>query len=130
MNLPLVLRAEARADFDEAFDWYEAQQPGLGVDFAARVQEVFDRISANPLLHVAVFQDVRKAIVQRFPYCVFYRLAPRPGRADPSRFPPRPRSPARRSPQGTLGPSCSRFSRDGDTSSRWSRTWLLLPALG
>ena len=74
MNLPLVLRAEARADFDEAFDWYEAQRPGLGIDFAARVQDVFDRISANPLLHAAVFQDVRKAVVQRFPYCVFYRV--------------------------------------------------------
>ena len=73
MSLPVILRAEARAEFDEAFDNYEAQRPGLGVDFAARVQEVFDRIAANPQIHGTVFQDVRKAVVQRFPYCVFYR---------------------------------------------------------
>jgi hypothetical protein len=29
MSLPVVLRAEAQTDFDEAFDWYEAQRPGL-----------------------------------------------------------------------------------------------------
>jgi plasmid stabilization system protein ParE len=73
MNLPVVLRTEAQADFDEAFDWYESQRPGLGIDFTAQVQEVFDRISANPLLHAVVFQDLRKAVVRRFPYSVIYR---------------------------------------------------------
>jgi toxin ParE1/3/4 len=73
VTLPVVLRDEATAEFDEAFDHYEAQRPGLGVDFAARVQQVFDRISANPLLHGVVFADIRKAVVTRFPYCVFYR---------------------------------------------------------
>lgn len=74
MNVPVVLRAEAQADFDEAFDWYEALRPGLGTDFAVQVQQVFDRISANLLSHGLVFQDVRKAIVQRFPYSIFYRV--------------------------------------------------------
>ncbi len=74
MNLPIVLRTEAQTDFDEAFDWYEAQRPGLGIDFAAEVQRVFDRISANPLLHGTVLQDVRRAIVRRFPYSILYRV--------------------------------------------------------
>lgn len=73
MTLPVVLRAEAQAEFQEAFDYYEGQRPGLGVTFAARVQEVFDRISANPQVHAAVLADIRKAVVARFPYCVFYR---------------------------------------------------------
>jgi plasmid stabilization system protein ParE len=73
VTLPVVLRDEAQAEFDEAFDWYEGQRAGLGVDFAARVQDVFDRISANPAIHAVVFADVRKAVVARFPYCVFYR---------------------------------------------------------
>jgi plasmid stabilization system protein ParE len=45
MSLPVVLRPEARAEFDDAFDWYEQQRPGLGVDLVAQVQEVLDRIS-------------------------------------------------------------------------------------
>jgi plasmid stabilization system protein ParE len=73
VSLPVVLRDEAQAEFDEAFDYYEGQRAGLGVDFAARVSQVFDRISANPLMHAVVFADVRKAVVTRFPYSVFYR---------------------------------------------------------
>jgi plasmid stabilization system protein ParE len=69
----VVLRDEAQAEFDEAFDWYEAQRAGLGVEFMAEVQKVFDRIAANPLIHRAVLADIRKGVVRRFPYCVFYR---------------------------------------------------------
>lgn len=73
MRLPVVLRDEAQAEFDEAFDYWEDQRPGLGVDFAARVQQGFDRIAANPKMHALVFADIRKAVVTRFPYTIFYR---------------------------------------------------------
>lgn len=73
MNLPIVLRDEAEAEFDEAFDWYDAKRPGLGLEFVAEVQNEFDRIAANPLLHQVAFADIRKGVLRRFPYCVFYR---------------------------------------------------------
>jgi plasmid stabilization system protein ParE len=73
MNLPVVLRDEAQAEFDEAFDYYEGQRPGLGVTFASRVHEVLDRIGSNPTMHAIVFADIRKAAVARFPYRVYYR---------------------------------------------------------
>ena len=73
MNLPIVLRDEAQAEFDEAFDWYDAKRGGLGLEFVAEIQKVFDRIAANPLLHQVVLADIRKGVVRRFPYCVFYR---------------------------------------------------------
>lgn len=73
MSLPIVLRDEAIAEFDEAFDYYEAQRRGLGVAFVARVQDVFDRIAVMPQMHAVVFADIRKAVVRRFPYCVLYR---------------------------------------------------------
>lgn len=62
------------ADFDEAFDWNERQQPGLGVKFAEHIQAVFDRISATPELHAPVFRDVRRVLVRLFPYSVVYRF--------------------------------------------------------
>lgn len=73
MNLPIVLRAETEAEFDEAFDWYEAQREGLGPTYAAEVQRVFDRIAANPLIHRIVLTDIRIAVVRRFPSFVFHR---------------------------------------------------------
>ena len=73
MSLPVVLRRTARAEFDAAIDWYERQQLGLGVEFATRVQAVFDRIAAQPEMHVKVHGEVRKALIRRFPYSVYYR---------------------------------------------------------
>ena len=40
MTLTIVLRPVARAEFDEAFDWYGQKRAGLGVEFAERVQAV------------------------------------------------------------------------------------------
>ena len=76
MSLPVVLRDEAQEEFDAAFDWYEAKRPGLGVEFAAQVQRVFDRIAAYPEMHGFALSDIRKGVVRRFPYCVLYRAHP------------------------------------------------------
>jgi plasmid stabilization system protein ParE len=74
MSLPVVLRPEARAEFDDAFDWYEQQRPGLGVDFVTQVQEAFDRISAAPEQYAQIFHDIRRVVVRRFPYSIFYKV--------------------------------------------------------
>jgi len=76
MSLRIEFRAEARAEFDEACDWYERQRKGLGADFTACVQETLDQISVSPEAHSPVFKDIRRAIVRRFPYSVFYRPEP------------------------------------------------------
>ena len=76
MSLPVRLLPEAKDEFDAAVDWYEQQRPGLGVSFLARVREVFGRVAANPRMHAAVYQGVRKAVVRRFPYVVLYREEP------------------------------------------------------
>ena len=73
MSLPVRLLPEAKAEFDAAADWYEQQRPGLGVDFIARVRVVLNRIGTHPRIHAAVYGDVRKAVVARFPYVVLYR---------------------------------------------------------
>jgi|GEM_PF-2084912 len=36
MTLAVVLRPEARAEFDEAFAWYEQRRPGLGGQLVAQ----------------------------------------------------------------------------------------------
>ena len=74
MNLPIVFRLGARAEFDEAFDWYEQQQAGLGLDFLDCVADVLARIESMPKSYEMVFEDVRRAIVRRFPYSIFYRI--------------------------------------------------------
>ena len=73
MSLPVLLDPEAQAEFDESYDFYEGQRPGLGEQFARRIQDVLIRIGKAPKARSLIYKAVRKAVVIRFPFCVFYR---------------------------------------------------------
>jgi plasmid stabilization system protein ParE len=75
MSLPVVLTAEAEADFNAAADWYE-EQAGLGAKFTLQIRQVLVRIGQMPELHAVLHRDVRRAKVQKFPYNVYYRVRP------------------------------------------------------
>lgn len=76
MSPRVRLLPEAKAEFDEAADWYEAQRAGLGVTFVARIREVLGKVSSDPQLHATIYLDIRKAVVPKFPYVVLYREEP------------------------------------------------------
>ena len=76
MSLPLVFRAAAQREFDEAAVWYEEQRPGLGSDFVERVHTVLDKVAQQPNHYAVVSGDVREAPVSRFPYAIYYRAKP------------------------------------------------------
>ncbi|CAN1208959.1 type II toxin-antitoxin system RelE/ParE family toxin [Tumidithrix helvetica PCC 7403] len=76
MSLPIVFRVEAQAEFDEAFDWYEQQRTGLGVDFLMCVAEILEHIESLPEAYEIIYEDVRRAVVRKFPYLILYKVEP------------------------------------------------------
>jgi len=76
MSWQIVFRVEAQAEFDRAFDWYEQQRRGLGVEFLICVTEVLERIQSFPEACELVVEDVRRAIIAKFPYLVMYKVEP------------------------------------------------------
>jgi plasmid stabilization system protein ParE len=68
----IVLRPEARADLDEASNWYEAQRPGLGDEFLQQVDAAFRRIEARPTQFPKVLGELRRALLRRFPYSAYF----------------------------------------------------------
>ena len=74
MSLRIFFRPAAKAEFNDAAEWYEDQQPGLGDDFVARVMQILDTIGDNPERYPIVAEDVHEALVSRFPYCVYFRV--------------------------------------------------------
>ncbi|NDJ25657.1 type II toxin-antitoxin system RelE/ParE family toxin [Nostoc sp. B(2019)] len=74
MNYVLVFRSEVREELNEAHSWYESQKPGLGDEFLDCVDETVNRISQMPESYVIVYGDIRRAVVRRFPYAVYYRI--------------------------------------------------------
>jgi plasmid stabilization system protein ParE len=51
----VVVRPAAAADIENAYKWYESQQPGLGDEFLAALRTTRDRLvehpEAYPVLH-------------------------------------------------------------------------------
>lgn len=71
--MSLNFHSEAKSEFDEAYLWYEDQREGLGTEFARCVNEVLETIQRNPEIYAPVENRIRRALVRRFPFGVFYK---------------------------------------------------------
>ena len=80
MAWPLVLRPEAGLDVEISTLWYEEQQRGLGTRFLDGLTEVFARIAENPLQFPELEKGMRRALLRRFPYGIYFVPEPKPNR--------------------------------------------------
>jgi toxin ParE1/3/4 len=76
MSLPFLITPDAERDLAEAKRWYERQHRGLGEEFLLCVEEALDRIRLLPEAYREVAPGVRRVIVKRFPYGLYYRVDP------------------------------------------------------
>ena len=74
MNYALVFRPKVRDELDEAYRWYERQQQGLGDEFLDCIDLMLNQICSMPESYVIVYRDIRRAVIKRFPYAVYYRI--------------------------------------------------------
>ncbi len=66
----------ADQDVADAYGAYEAAQVGLGEEFLEEVGRVVTLLTEFPEACPEVHRDLRRAILRRFPYSLYYRLAP------------------------------------------------------
>lgn len=74
MEYVVVFRPEVQGELTTAYRWYESKRVGLGRDFMERVDEQVNRLTQNPKLYPVVYRDVRRAVLRRFPYAIYYRI--------------------------------------------------------
>lgn len=72
MNYEVLLRPEAEADLEESYRWYENQVDGLGEEFLRAVDARISLIQRNPSAFAPIHRDVRRALVRKFPFGIFY----------------------------------------------------------
>lgn len=71
MNLEII--PQAQRDIAEAAKYYNAQQPGLESDFLAEVERGVMEIAANPMTFEQIRPGIRRYLLERFPYGIYYR---------------------------------------------------------
>jgi len=74
VNRRILFRPEAEAETLETRDWYESRRPGLGAEFRVALEETLQRVGDNPMLFRIVRGETRRAILNRFPYAVYFRV--------------------------------------------------------
>lgn len=72
MRRTVLIRPEAEADLAAARDWYEDRLAGLGVEFGYEIDSVVSSLAERALAFPVIHREVRRALIKRFPYGVFF----------------------------------------------------------
>jgi plasmid stabilization system protein ParE len=64
----------ALADIEAVFRWYETERPGLGAEFVTAVETAIDQILTFPDACPVIHRGARRRLIERFPYCLYYRV--------------------------------------------------------
>jgi mRNA-degrading endonuclease RelE of RelBE toxin-antitoxin system len=64
----------ARREYDEAKEFYEIEQPGVGTQFEEQIRHSLIRIQQYPQSWPSVRKEIRRYIVHKFPYKILYSI--------------------------------------------------------
>jgi len=70
----ILSNAASDADIEAAFEWYESEQSGLGLEFLNEIRATHLRILDEPLKYAVLRSGIRRAITRRFPYGIYFSI--------------------------------------------------------
>ena|SRR5215216_5273847 len=68
----VVFRRLAKREFDDAISWYEGRREGLGEEFSVAIERQLERIAESPNQFVRVRGKIRRSVLRRFPYSIYF----------------------------------------------------------
>jgi toxin ParE1/3/4 len=74
MPYKITIRPLAAMEVIEAYDWYELQREGLGMEFLDEVERFYNNLLRNPQTHSYYEEPVRQGRMNRFPYTIVYEV--------------------------------------------------------
>ena len=70
----LISEPPADVDVEAAFGWYENERQRLGLEFLDELRAAYDRIADGPLKYRELRGGIRRALLRRFPYAVYFAI--------------------------------------------------------
>ena len=64
--------SDADAELAEARQWYAYQREDLDLEFMDSVDEALTLVVRNPYLYPIVYRNLRRAVIRRFPFAIFF----------------------------------------------------------
>ena len=72
MNYQVFISQEAELDLEDAYNWYESQNTGLGSEFIRAIDASLSIIQRNPFAYACIYRQARRKLIRKFPYGLFY----------------------------------------------------------
>jgi len=69
--------SRSAGELNLAVAWYELQQQGLGLDFLDCVDASLARIRRTPEIFPVVQGSLRRSVVERFPFSIYFEIEKR-----------------------------------------------------
>lgn len=63
-------------ELNEAAQYYELEERGLGAAFLEEIDRCLQSIQAHPEAGAVLRGDVRRRLLRRFPYAILYKIKP------------------------------------------------------
>jgi toxin ParE1/3/4 len=64
----------AEKDLQTAYDYYEAQQAGLGEEFLIEIDESLELLLSYPFAFPNKYKYLREYTIPRFPFLIYYEV--------------------------------------------------------
>jgi plasmid stabilization system protein ParE len=65
---------DADAELTEGREWYSHQREDLDLEFMQCVDDALLQVVENPFSFPIVYRHLRRAVVHRFPFAIFYEI--------------------------------------------------------
>ena len=66
---------EADNELAEARQWYAHQRTDLDPEFMQSIDDALSRVVARPQQYPTVYRTLRRCVVRRFPFAIFYTVS-------------------------------------------------------
>lgn len=72
--MKFTFHPEARFELIQSVDFYEEQQPKLGLKFLEEIYSSIQRIVEYPIAFPVYSQNTRKCITNKYPFAIIYQI--------------------------------------------------------
>ncbi|MBI4744848.1 MAG: type II toxin-antitoxin system RelE/ParE family toxin [Actinobacteria bacterium] len=72
--MKVIIAKIAQQEFNDAKDFYEIEQPGLGLRFETEIKKSILRIKKHPSAWPIEYNEVHRYLIHKFPYKILYSI--------------------------------------------------------
>lgn len=74
MTFRIIIEDRALKEAQEAYDYYEKQQEGLGERFRLELEKSINHLTVNPKLYRKIKKEIRQKLLYKFPFVIVYEI--------------------------------------------------------